>query len=130
MNLADEQRSVIKVCWLNKILSAITFAPSCVDMGWRWEIYEADNGHLIRTVFRRPDTVSGVVQEGFGRWWHLPSDVTESGVVKTAYAAMRMILEHELMEAFLYEGKKIFNPHHTVEDLQLACRQHNGGFND
>ena len=113
---------------LKKILKRIKFAPSCVDMGWEWDfkaIQQAGGleieGFLIRTTFQRPDRDSGFLGRGYGRWWHVPADVSESGVVKTAYAAARLILEHELMESFKYDGKRIFDPHHDVQDLEWAC---------
>ncbi len=114
------------------ILADVKFAPSCVDMCWEWEVKEIRDydqwedqfhpgGFLVRTTFQRPDRDTGVVSKGYGRWWHVPSDVTESGVVKTAFAAAKMILEHELMESFHYNGFRIFDPHHTVDELALAA---------
>lgn len=115
---------------IQDILAKISFAPSCVDMGWRWEVVTVDTmlggpgGFLIRTTFQRPDRDTGRIERGFGRWWHLPKDANESAVVKAAYAAAKLILEHELMESFHYEGARLFDPHHDVEDLYAAV-QHN-----
>jgi hypothetical protein len=122
---------------IERWLANVTFAPSCVDMGWEWEvlpIYDegdafsdpnlfspAPFGYAIRTTFQRPDRDTGVISTGFGRWWLVPNDVTESGVVKTAYKAAMLILEHELMESFRYEGVRLFDPHHDVEDLRVAA---------
>lgn len=113
---------------IRALLKKITFAPSCVDMGWDWEVEWVEGssvsaphmGFLIRTTFRRPDRDSGVIATGYGRWWHVPPDVTPSGVVKTAFAAAKMILEHELMESFRFEGERLFDPHHTIDDLYAA----------
>lgn len=120
--------------WISTILSRIKFAPSCVDMGWKWEVatvrddsgleLERGGGFLIRTTFQRPDRDTGEIDRGFGRWWHVPDSVSESGVVKTAFAAAKMILEHELMESFRYRGQRLFDPHHEVEDLSVACSYH------
>jgi hypothetical protein len=115
------------------ILGKITFAPSCVDMGWAWEVepvFVIDGPHRgacgddyssagfrLRTTFKRPDRVTGELQTGKGRWWEVPEDVSLSGVVKTAFAASKMILEHELMESFKFEGARIFDPHNEVKDL-------------
>lgn len=107
-------------------LKKISFAPSCVDMGWQWEVvfveapFTSHSGFLVRTTFQRPDRDTGKIERGFGRWWHLPSDATETAVIKTAYAAAKFILEHELMESFRYEGRRLFDPHHTVDDLSAA----------
>jgi hypothetical protein len=120
------------------VLARVRFAPSCVDMGWEWEVVNASwtwdeaecvdqwtsltTGYLIRTTFRRPDRDTGKIATGYGRWWHVPHDVTESGIVKTAFAAAKLILEHELMEAFRVDGDRVFDPHHDLEDLRAACR--------
>lgn len=113
---------------VKKLLGQITFAPSCVDMGWGWQVekiyVEPDAagdavlaGYRLRTTFCRPDRTTGVVAVGFGRWWEVPLDVTVSGVIKTAFAAAKMILEHELMESFKWRNARIFDPHNTVSEL-------------
>lgn len=115
----------------------IHFNASCVDMGWEWEVMEVHSvqgvhrgacgddyypeGFLIRTTFQRPDTNTHELGKGFGRWWHVPEDISYSGLVKTAYKACALILEHELMEAFHVKGNRIFDPHHDVQDLYAAC---------
>lgn len=127
--MAEEVR-INSATHLANILSDIAFAPSCVDMGWGWEVEEVftiqerekrpvmqTSGYRLRTTFRRPDRSSGVVSTGYGRWWEVPQDVTTSGVVKTAFAAAKMILEHELMESFKWNGIRIFDPHNNVLDL-------------
>lgn len=113
------------------ILRAITFAPSCVDMQWDWEVERVEtryqlgsaDGYMIRTTFVRPDRDTGEIKKGYGRWWHLPLDPSASAVVKTAYAACRMILEHELMESFKFLGTRPFDPHNDVYDLMKASER-------
>jgi hypothetical protein len=114
---------------LRAVLDQITFAPSCVDMGWQWQIEElrlADGrlrGWLVNTTFRRPDTHTGEIGIGSGRQELVAFGASESGVVKTAWLLAELIVRHELMEAFLYQGVRIFNPHHTVEELSLPARK-------
>jgi hypothetical protein len=114
------------------LLARVTFAPSCVDMNWQWEVCGVAGpdlrvgGWMIRTTFQRPDRDSGAMDRGFGRWWHLPWTVTDSGVVKTAFAASKMILEHELMESFRFCGVRIFDPHHDLDDLAAAAAHRAG----
>lgn len=105
---------------IGKVLSKITWVPSCVDMGWKWEVKHVDGGHLIRTTFQRPDINSGEMGTGYGRWMHIPEETTKEGVVKTAWLCAELIVKHELMESFLYEGKKIFDPHKTLKDLSYT----------
>jgi len=118
---------------VRKTLSQLSFAPSCVDMGWEWEVevvyrMDAENplpgrpqmvgcSYRLRTTFMRPDRETREIKKGFGRWWEVPLDVTVSGVVKTAFAAAKMILEHELMESFKWRDARVFDPHHTVGEL-------------
>jgi len=106
---------------IRALLAKVTFAPSCVDMGWKWEVRPAAEGWHLRTTFRRPDRDSGVIGIGDGRWWHVPEDASPSGLVKTAFSAAKMILEHELMESFRFEGVRIFDPHHDLDDLRAAA---------
>lgn len=112
---------------IDRELAKVRFAPSCVDMGWKWEVmpvYAGSGvpaGFLIRTTFQRPDRDTGAIERGFGRWWHIPPDVTRSGIVKTAFAAARLILEHEIMESFHYDDVRVFDPHHEISDLRAAA---------
>lgn len=127
---------------LSDILLNITFNPSCVDMDWAWTIrpvyvnnprfYATTTDHpfpgvekravveagwLISTTFKRPDRATGSMETGRGREWFVPVGSTMSGVVKTAFAACKMILEHELMESFKFDRQRPFDPHNTVQEL-------------
>jgi hypothetical protein len=110
---------------LRAVLDGITFAPSCVDMGWDWEIEELRlgsgvlRGWLVNTTFRRPDTHSGQIGIGRGRQELVGFGASETAVVKTAWLLAELIVRHELMEAFLYKGVRICNPHHSVEELSM-----------
>jgi hypothetical protein len=167
------EKTVNSVEELRAILASIAFAPSCVDMGWEWEVRSVVSGSklvhyidvgdmapgdvvayiekqrdllkdmrpemmyiayrgteppvfdsagwLVSTTFQRPDRDSGVVGRGKGREWFIGVGTSESGVVKTAWLAAKQIVEHELMEAFRYQGKRVFDPHRTVEQL---CNPH------
>lgn len=121
---------------VESILENISWAPSgLVSIVWKWEVVDlyppSSNvayGSKFRIAFHRPDAYApasaGVHRTGYGRWWLVDPDATESSVVKTAFAACKMIIEHELMEAFLYKNTRIFNPHHTVQDLMVAAVSH------
>lgn len=119
---------------IKDVLASLEFAPSCVDMAWRWQVqkvYVTDgdegipvwDGYRLRTTFRRPDRITGKFERGYGRWWEVPRDITVSGAVKTAYAACKMILEHELMESFKWNGIRVFDPHNSIQKLaQISTR--------
>lgn len=110
---------------LRGILSKIRFAPSCLDLGWDWEVsvycQELD-GWNVRATFLRPDTDTGEVGTGKGRWWFVPHGSTSSGLVKTAWLACQQVVHHELMEAFTFDGVRIFDPHAEVGALCDANR--------
>ena len=80
-------------------------------------------GWRIRCSFRRPDRDTGTVGAGFGRWWLIERDTTESAVIKTMFAAAKMIVEHELMEAFKVDGKRPFDPHRSIQDLVATSQE-------
>lgn len=110
---------------LRAAIARVTFGPSCLDMGWTWELQDIAipdgprlvNACRIRCSFQRPDTTSGKVERGFGRWWIVEPGITESALWKTMYAAAKMIVEHEPLEAFRVDGVRPFNPHRTIQDL-------------
>lgn len=122
---------------IEAILANIEWSPSCVDMGWQWKVravYSSVPGATgskpcafeLRTTFRRPDRDTGEISTGYGRWWSVPVDVSESGLVKTAFAAAKLILEHELLESFKYRSEKwgvirVFDPHHDIDGFAMAA---------
>lgn len=61
-------------------------------------------------------------EEG-GRKWDLSLHMTESEIVFTVWKAVLAFMEHELREKFHYKGKKIFDPHISVNALLEACDQ-------
>lgn len=108
---------------IKKTIKRISFAPSNLDMGWKFEIkesYEKDsveNGFFIRTTFKRPDTNTGKVGIGYGRWMFIDKNADDRSVVMTAWVCSKLIVEHELMEAFLFDGVRILDPHKSLEAL-------------
>lgn len=115
---------------LRAVLADITFARSCLDMGWGWVVREVEVrevgsapsdvpmlGWLISTSFQRPDRESGSIGRGRGREMWVPNGASLSAAVKTAWVAARLIVDHELMEAFKFRGRRVFDPHATVAKL-------------
>ncbi len=102
---------------IKRSLGNISFAPSNLDMGWKWEVKEISEGFLIRTTFQRPDTHSGLVGTGYGRWMFIEKDADERCIIMTAWICAELIVKHELMEAFMFGHARILDPHKTLEDL-------------
>ena len=104
-------------------ITGVSFATSWLDMGARWAWQLVERGWLIRCSFQRPDRETGTVGRGFGRWWYIAAGTSESALWKTMFAAAKMIVEHELLEAFKVDGKRPFDPHRSVQDLTASASE-------
>lgn len=132
---------------LSNILNGITFGPSGVmldKMDLRWDVEEVHQqtqdvealsiknlavnfeshsikqlGWRIRFSFVRPDTTTGEMARGHGRWEFVDIETSESTVVKTCWLLLELLVRHELMEAFHYGGVRVFDPHRSIDDLAL-----------
>lgn len=104
-----------------EIVNQISFAPSGIQMhetgNPQFEVQKTEYGFMIRCSFWRPDTNTGEMGTGFGRWWIAPLDSQDKGLVMAAWMAFEQIVKHEMMECFLYKGARLFNPHKTLEEL-------------
>ncbi len=110
-----------------EVLSYVKSAPSGIrmssDRDYRFEVDEVKNedpeknGFLIRCGFWRPDTNTGAMGEGFGRWNFVPRGSSVTAIVMTAWVAIELVVKHEAMEAFEFMGVKVLNPHKTLDEL-------------
>jgi hypothetical protein len=102
-------------------LNEITMANTALDFKWHFQTQECNDpnlpGFFIRVGFERPDTNTGEIGIGYGRWEHVATGSTISSVVKTAWLLIELVVRHELMEAFRWQDKRIFNPHNSIESL-------------
>lgn len=60
---------------------------------------------------------TGKLLEWKGRKWYLSDHMTDDEIIKTAYAAFKAAVEHEVMEPFTIRGKVLFNPHVSFHAL-------------
>lgn len=103
---------------IEEILSNISMAPSCLDMGWEWKVKQLGvHGFVFSLSFQRPDTNTGLVDRGWGRDWYVPEDATEKFVVMTSLLAIELIVRHEYMEAFHYKNARLVDPHKSLSEL-------------
>jgi hypothetical protein len=104
---------------VKEILDNINFAEhSCIDMGWEFEVKVVERFYFIRTSFKRKDINTGEFGTGWGRWNTTPIPwASETSIVMTAWVCVDQIVRHELLEGFEYKGKKVFNPHKTIDQL-------------
>lgn len=79
---------------------------------WGWEIREDfPHGFHVRVTFERPDRETGIMGRGAGRWLLVPANATAHDIAGTAFVAIKLIVEHELLEGFHFDGRRIFDPH-------------------
>lgn len=111
---------------LERTLSEVTLVNTSLDFRWRFEVGDcADAQHrgwFVNVAFDRRDTFTGEMGTGRGRLEFIAAGTSESGVVKTAWLLVELVVRHELMEAFHYQGKRIFNPHNSVHALASIQR--------
>lgn len=63
------------------------------------------------------DNVTGEAKLFFGRKWLIPTPITKTDIVNTAFKAVMTWEEHEIREQFKYRGKSIYQPHFDPDEL-------------
>jgi hypothetical protein len=87
------------------------------------DVMKSENGRIfIQVCYKAPCTKKGIEEEYKGRKWYLSDYMTEDEVIKTAYTAFKMAVEHEIMEGFKVEGIILFNPHVNFRSLLEASQ--------
>jgi hypothetical protein len=77
-----------------------------------------ENGRIfLQVYYSAPCTKTGALKEWHGRKWYLSEHMTADEIVKTAYAAFKAAVEHEIMEGFKVDNTILFNPHIDFETL-------------
>lgn len=119
---------------LENVLRDVSFRNTVLDFKWRfeWQPIRITSSHdpfdregwLVWCTFERPDTESGKVSRGRGRDEIVWKGTTVSGVVKTCWLLVELLIKHELMEGFRWHNARIFNPHHSVFDLAQVQHMH------
>lgn len=86
-------------------------------------LYPLTGRVFLQVVYDAPCTKTGNMQEWHGRKWYLSEHMTEDEVIKTAYAAFKAAVEHEVMEGFKICGTVLFNPHVDYKALLAVSHQ-------
>lgn len=127
----------LEVTTADELLSILGGVQTCGTLfeTWRfdWQVARAHDEHQrgwnLQCSFERPDVEghAGETAQGFGRKWFVAEGTPITGVVFTAWLAMRQVVEHELMEAFTVtvEGEQVrlLDPHKTLADLAVGSRR-------
>ena len=116
----EETQVIVSKEKVEKVLANISMAPSGINFTeqgpYEFVIEEKGEDIFIRCSFWRPDTQTGEYGQGYGRLWPIESS-NEKAIVMTAWLAVQQIIEHELLESFMYKGARLFDPHKSLEDL-------------
>lgn len=93
--------------------------------------YVGDGRIFLQVIYIAPCSKIGVVQGWRGRKFYLSDHMTVDELIKTAYLAFKLAVEHEVMEGFKVDGKILFNPHVDFESLlkisDQEVKRHNHG---
>lgn len=84
---------------------------------WDFRIGILGEGYFLQATFKDIDHDTNELSLIKGRKWYISSFAIEDEIVKTAWVAVKMAMEHEMMEQFQYKGKAPFHPHHEVNGL-------------
>jgi hypothetical protein len=110
------------VSMLNRVIALIEHISASAlgcDFSFRVEVdNEFENGRIfLQATYMAPCTKTGDILEWHGRKWYLSKFMTDDEIVKTAYAAFKAAVEHEVMEGFKVDGIILFNPHINYTEL-------------
>lgn len=78
---------------------------------------------LLQVTYEEPDVDTGVVTTQRSREWLIRPSMSESEVVRTAYAAVTRSYMHVVAENFTYKGKRVFGPHVDIDALLEASER-------
>jgi hypothetical protein len=87
--------------------------------GWVLQLlHDTDGRNLsLQWHFPAPCAKTGVVQQQYTRVHRLSPAATDGEIVQTAFAAALQAEEHECREFFKFAGRRIFDPHLSLQAL-------------
>lgn len=124
---------------LEGILGSISMQGTLFE-SWEfnWRVLDAADGEQIgwnlQCSFDRPDVENpSAPRQGFGRKWFVSEGTEVTGVVFTAWLAIKQLVEHELMESFVVkvEGERVrlLDPHKRLSEVAHGSRRVPGDSN-
>lgn len=110
--------AIVKVNEVRDILTKVEFNVFGNKFGISTQIDKAKGTRIyLQVKYSDLCRVTNDSQIFSGRKWYLSDYMTTDEVIKTAYAACRAAVEHEIMEGFTVNGVVLFNPHVNYEEL-------------
>lgn len=95
--------------------------------GTKFQILMGDHeGNLwIQVGTMRPDTYTNKMELGKGGKAYVSEFATHDEVVKKIFGLCMAYVEHETREGFKWRGRRVFNPHVTIEALWSVALKSN-----
>lgn len=79
----------------------------------------------VQVGTERPDTYTGNIEIGKGGKAYVSPHATHDEVVKKIFGLILAYTEHEAREGFRWKGRRVFNPHVTIEALHSIALKSN-----
>lgn len=92
-------------------------------MDWEVRLMEKGDGYLLQWIFMDVDVenpTAGRVPQHCRKWYVSPYS-TDTEIVETAWKAVKIAMEHEVREKFMFRGRRIFSPHFDINALVSLC---------
>lgn len=110
-----------------KILEEILSHIDAEYQGVKFQVFygEHEGSIWVQVGTERPDTYTGEIAVGKGGKAYLSPHATDDETVKKVFSLCMSYVEHETREGFKYKGRRIFNPHITLEALYSIALKSN-----
>lgn len=110
-----------------KTMDAICYEQvECEPFKFHWD--HMGDGFYVQARLWRKDTDTGDMGWGHGGKYYISRHATLGDLVKKLFVAARDYAEHEVREAFTYNGRAILGPHIDINELwNVATRQEKRG---
>jgi len=92
---------------------------------WEFRVSEYHEIPFLQIVFMAPDTETQEGEMQFCRKWALQYVMCDTEVIRTAWLAVQQAIMHETQEEFLFDGVRVFDPHH---DLVMLSKTIEAGY--
>lgn len=104
---------------IEMILKGLSLGEGLYE-NWRFLLHDKGDGYLLQLSYYEADVdnpLGGPPVEQKTRKWYISPYSTKTEIVRTAYKMVMTSLEHRLGEHFTFGGRRVYNPHFSVDGL-------------
>ncbi len=112
-SIEDLQTIAAEINFKNSIFEGLCLEYEFDFLNWQ----RIEGGFTAKLKFVRPDILTGAIGLSGGRCEIIPFGASYSFAVKTLWLLFKLLIEHEMMEAFQVGKFRPFNPHTAIENL-------------